>query len=243
MVKLDGYHLARNLDWGVTKEPMELGGNLRLFASAIIRRDPGYFVRNFIIVNFVLTSSGFAAFMCQPNDYGGRTGIILTVLLSAVAFKYGGDELIPLVPYPTILDSYVLFNIYIILGLGAVTFFFSTLCGLGGANKATLLMVDWGCTLKPGNLYKSRSIQPYDPVVELAICFALATSWFAFNALYWRKVYLRVQFNLKMVDDADIGWVVFKSKEPGPEGCFYSERLITYDREAGVTTVATADEA
>jgi hypothetical protein len=244
VTKLDGYYLARNLDWCVTKEAVELGGNERLCASAIVRRDPGYFVRNFIVVIFVLTTSGFAAFMCPPSDFGGRSGIILTVLLSAVAFKYGGDELIPLVPYPTILDSYVLFNIYIILGLGAVAFFFSTLCGLGGANKATVLMTDWACSLKPGNVYKMRWIQPYDPMVELAICFALAILWFTFNAVYWRRVHLRMQFNLKVVDDAELGWVVFKTSGSGPEGRFDSERLLTLERKVrNRTDVAAMDES
>ena len=44
--KMVDYHLARNLDWNVSREPMSYGGLQRLYAAAVVRRKPGYYIRN-----------------------------------------------------------------------------------------------------------------------------------------------------------------------------------------------------
>lgn len=228
MAKLGDFHLGAGLDWEVVREPLELGGNQRLNASAIVRRKPGYFVRNYIVVIFLLTTSGFAAFLCKPDDLGSRTGISLTVLLSAVAFKYGGSDSMPTVSYSTYLDSYILFNIYIILLASVVVYAFSVVCSLGGTVKERLLIRGYVCSAKPGAIYKLAWIPPYNPVAETAASLLLTGAWLAYNAWFWRKIYRRVLFNVQVVEDVGLGWMNYKPAEPppGPKGAFPSEQLI-----------------
>ena len=88
--EIEEYKLARNLAWEVTKEPVAYGGSQRLNASVIIKRKPEYFVRNYIFVIFLLTSSVFFTFLARPDDFNTRVVIIYTVLLSTIAFKYSG---------------------------------------------------------------------------------------------------------------------------------------------------------
>jgi hypothetical protein len=75
------------MDWEVTKDVPALGGFQKLNASPIIRRKPGYFVRNYIVIVYLLSSSAFTGFLAQPNDLNTRVTVIFTVLLSVVAFK------------------------------------------------------------------------------------------------------------------------------------------------------------
>ena len=63
------YHMGQNLEWEVSREPLAFGGFQRITASAIVRRKPGYFIRNYIIVVYLLTSSSFASFMARPDDF------------------------------------------------------------------------------------------------------------------------------------------------------------------------------
>ena len=105
----------------MTKEPASLGGFQRINSACIVRRKPGYFVRNYIVVIFLLTTSGFTTFFSRPDDFGTRVGINFTVLLSVVAFKYSGGGNIPQVPYSTILDSYINLNFYIVLFIAVVS--------------------------------------------------------------------------------------------------------------------------
>mmetsp|Transcript_67414 Transcript_67414/g.152569 ORF Transcript_67414/g.152569 Transcript_67414/m.152569 type:complete len:783 (-) Transcript_67414:278-2626(-) len=227
--KLTDFHLARNMDWEVTKEPASLGGFQRINSACIVRRKPGYFVRNYIVVIFLLTTSGFTTFFSRPDDFGTRVGINFTVLLSVVAFKYSGGGNIPQVPYSTILDSYINLNFYIVLFIAVVSFLFSMQCTMGGIMSGNMerLTEEVLCSSIPGHWYMMEWFPVYDPVLETGVGLFLTIVWVGTNAWYWDKVYKQMQVNLKVIDEVDIGWMIYKYKGPkGFKGCFDPERMI-----------------
>jgi len=241
--KMVDYHMARNLDWEVAKEPASYGGNQRLTAGAIVRRKPGYFVRNYVVVIFLLTSSTFTAFLAQPHDYNTRVSIIFTVLLSVVAFKNGGSDHMPQVSYATTLDAYILLNFYIVLALATVNFAFSAQCTMGGimSENPKRVKADISCSRDPGHKYGLHFIPSYDPVVETCVGIFLFGLWLGVNAWYWRKIWRRFQFNLRAIDDAEIGWMLYKYKGPkGTKGKYLSEKLIRFKPSLLNRAVSTA---
>lgn len=54
----------------------------------------------------------FTAYGVQRDNIGDRMAINLTLVLTAVAFKYVVKEEIPNVPYLTILDKYILIGFF-----------------------------------------------------------------------------------------------------------------------------------
>jgi hypothetical protein len=213
------YHLARNMDWKVTREAMEYGGLELIQAAAIVRRKPGYFVRNYVVIVFLITSSSFAAFMAGPDNMEGRSGIIFMIMLTVIAFKYSGGDVMPKVPYSTILATYITLNFYIVLLVGVVAFGFSMVCVSGGSldlGDPENVNVDIGCSRMPGRWYNMPWIPEYDPVVETSVGMFLVGVWMLFNYLFWKPVWDRIQLNLKIIDDVDIGWMSYKAtKKPG----------------------------
>lgn len=222
------FHLARNLDWEVTKEPVSLGGFEKLKAGCIVRRKPGYFVRNYLIIVWLLSTSAFTAFNARPDDFNSRVVIVFTVILAVVAFKYSGSEEIPVVSYPTILDSYVLANFYTALGLGTVTFMFTTQCTMGGvmSQNNVRVMKDVLCSRMPGRWYGMDWIPPYSPQVETGVGLWLGFAWIYWNYQHWSKMKARIEFNLKVVDEVGIGWMNYKAKKGVVKGRYMSEHLI-----------------
>ena len=215
VAKLVDWHLARNLDWSVTREPVSLGGFQRLNAAAIIRRKPGYFVRNFIVIIFLLTSSTFAAFNAPPNDMSTRMMVVFTSLLAIISFKFGGDPAIPTPPYPTILDTYIMVCFYVNLFVMVVTMLFTVQCTMGGimSGNPKRLKRDVQCQLSPGHWYGLGGVLPaYNVWSETLAGLAIFVVWIGTNYWYWHRVWHRVQFNLRVVDQVGIGWMVYKFK-------------------------------
>ena len=75
-------------------------------------------------------------------------------------------------------------------------------------------------------------IPPYNPVVETVVSLVLAAVWMGTNAWYWNKVWKRVQFNLNVIDEVDIGWMIYKFKgRKGMKGKYDSEKLIAFKED------------
>jgi len=242
VAKMVNYHLARNLDWAITKENVSFGSNQLLNASAIVRRKPGYFVRNYVIIIFLLTSSSFSVFLAKPDEYNTRASIIFTVLLSVVAFKYSGSNHMPRVSYATILDAYILLNFYIVLAVAAVSFGFSTVCQASGIRDdregQNKVMKDILCSENPGRWYHMDFIPAYSPVVETSVGIILFLFWLGCNSWYWLKVYHRVVFCLNVIDDVNIGWMMYPFKGPGKKGQFCSEKFMDSSGEVDTSIFA-----
>jgi hypothetical protein len=230
--ELSEFHLSQHLDWFVSKESAGSGGSQRLNACAIVRRKPKYYIRNYILVVFMLSSSSFSAFLARPEDYETRAVVIFTVLLSVVAFKYNAGEEIPRVPYSTIFEAYVILNFYALLGIGFLTFGFSMVCGMGGTESGNDKKVqrDVTCSRVPGRLYSMDFIWQYDPVYETCTGLIVFAIWLFCNSWYWNGIMENFHQNVAAVNDSGLKWLKFKYVE-GEEGLFPVERYVLWKED------------
>jgi hypothetical protein len=234
------YHLAGKLDWEVTREPVSLGGNQRLNACAVVRRKPGYYIRNYVVIIFLLSTASFTSFIARPDDYETRSMIIFTLLLSVVAFKYSGDDLLPSLSYPTTLDAYILLNFYVVLLVGVTSFGFATVCGMSGVRSGNPRKVekDYLCSDEPGRWYGMTFIPGYGPVFETSLGLFVFGLWMSANLWYWLKVYNRTLFNVDIINRVELGWMKHdenqrskQAKHKGKKGHYMSGKLLTHKRE------------
>ena len=79
-----------------------------LYMAVIARRRPGYYVWNVFFPTLLLTLMAAAIFSVPASDAAGRLGLILTLVLTSVAFKFVVAQSLPKIPYNTCLDWYVL---------------------------------------------------------------------------------------------------------------------------------------
>ncbi len=179
-----------------------------------------------IIVVFLLTTTTFVGFACRPDDLNSRITVVFTVLLALVSFKYGGSAQLPIVSYPTILDSYILINFYICLLLGFVQIMISFQCTSSGINNPDKVMRDTLCSLSPGEWFGAPWIPKYNPLFEILISFGLLLIWLGVNYWYWKKLYKRVIRNLEIIDEVGLGWMSYKAKNKAMKGKYDAERLI-----------------
>ena len=61
----------------------------------------------------------FSVVCISPEDAGDRLSITLTLVLTAVAYKYVIAQQLPAISYLTLMDKYVLFSFFL-LGVGVV---------------------------------------------------------------------------------------------------------------------------
>jgi len=81
-----------------------------------LRRKSEGWLKNVILLLWLICSCAFAAFSLDPKDLGDRFGIVLTLLLTATAFKFVVSDSLPKVTYMTVLDKYVSYcNLVLIL--------------------------------------------------------------------------------------------------------------------------------
>jgi len=110
-----------------------------------------------------------------------------------------------------------------------VSFLFSMQCTMGGIMSGNMerLTEEVLCSSIPGHWYMMEWFPVYDPVLETGVGLFLTIVWVGTNAWYWDKVYKQMQVNLKVIDEVDIGWMIYKYKGPkGFKGCFDPERMI-----------------
>ena len=78
-----------------------------------VERDPGFYFGSIILPNFLIVAAAFAAFpvSIDEEDLGfiaDRLSISVTLMLTAVAFRYVITEQLPKVTYLTVMDYYLL---------------------------------------------------------------------------------------------------------------------------------------
>lgn len=76
--------------------------------AIIVQRKPWFFELNVIIVLFVLTSMSFMTARIAADDIADMSSITLTLILTAVAYKFIIADNMPKCSYSTALDKYVL---------------------------------------------------------------------------------------------------------------------------------------
>jgi len=73
-----------------------------------VRRLSWFYMQNIVLMMFILTSLGLLAFTMDVSDLGSRVSTVLTIILTAVAFKFIISDNLPKVQYNTAIDYYVL---------------------------------------------------------------------------------------------------------------------------------------
>ena len=106
----------RSIDFFRTRSEGTLIRYPLLYIAVIARRRPGYYVWNTFVPTLLLTLMAASIFTVPASDAAGRLGLILTLVLTSVAFKFVVSQSLPKIPYNTSLDWYVLGS-FVILAL------------------------------------------------------------------------------------------------------------------------------
>jgi hypothetical protein len=144
---------------------------LRMF----IQRNPLYYLTNVILPLFLIISMALSSFALPPDKLDVRLAIILTLLLTAVAFKYVVAGYLPKVSYVTLLDGYVITAYLALVLIGAENCFAFQYSDMAvtrthDLNFAIWFAASWGfihviiliATLFPNLIYQS-----WDSVVKV----------------------------------------------------------------------------
>ena len=82
-----------------------------------IKRKYSYFLTNIVFLMFLISLLSFTTFFVSPDNTGERLSVILTLLLTAVTFKFVVSQSLPPVSYLTVLDWYVLTSVIFIFAV------------------------------------------------------------------------------------------------------------------------------
>jgi hypothetical protein len=88
------------------QNPSHKGTNIKLQ----VLRKPGYYINNICSVQIMLAILCMSSFALPPDDLGDQISIIITLMLTSVAFKFVIADALPKVTYSTLMDSFILMN-------------------------------------------------------------------------------------------------------------------------------------
>jgi len=86
-------------------------------AFLAVRRKHEFYTSNVTIIGGALATLGMTAFVIEIEDFADRSSVVLTLLLTTVAFKFVISQDLPKVPYFTILDTYMYVAIFFLMGI------------------------------------------------------------------------------------------------------------------------------
>jgi len=81
---------------------------------------------NLYLPTLLISSSAFIAFVFYVEDFDGRSSVLMTLLLTVVAFKQVIGQNLPRLPYITYLDRYALVSLALIVLIGVIAAALST---------------------------------------------------------------------------------------------------------------------
>lgn len=77
-----------------------------------VQRVAAFYIQNIISVMAVLPVLAFVAFLMEYNNLGDRSNTVLTLILTAVTFKFTAVEgSLPKVPYNTLIDYFMIYSL------------------------------------------------------------------------------------------------------------------------------------
>jgi len=104
--------LASITEYTMLSPWVDFQGEQPLSIRLRVEREPGYYFGSIILPNFLIVTAAFAAFPVLINDedssVADRLSITVTLMLTAVAFKYVITEQLPKITYLTLMDYYLL---------------------------------------------------------------------------------------------------------------------------------------
>jgi len=111
-----------------------------IFLIQNVSRHPEFYVLNLYLPTFLISSSGFIAFVFAVEDFNGRATVLMTLLLTVVAFKQVITQNLPRLPYVTYMDRYALVSLALIVLIGVIAAAESTatVCVVAPTRRPTL---------------------------------------------------------------------------------------------------------
>ena len=85
----------------------------------LVERFSWFYIQNVVFIMLGISLLGLCSFALDIHETGARVGNILTLILTAVAFKFILASILPKVPYNTIIDYYILYSTF---QMGLMTF-------------------------------------------------------------------------------------------------------------------------
>jgi len=82
-----------------------------------IERNPWYYLANVVVPLFLIVMLSMCAFALPVSDLSDRMSVVLTLVLTSVAFKYVVAGYLPKMSYMTFLDKYVLISFVMLCGV------------------------------------------------------------------------------------------------------------------------------
>lgn len=98
--------------------PKETNTKPELHIEIFVSRKSGYYIKNIVLPNALLTSLGFSILLLDTNDLTSRMNVIITLLLAVIAFKFATSASVPVLSYDTSLDSYLVVLYYLLFSMG-----------------------------------------------------------------------------------------------------------------------------
>lgn len=98
--------------------PKETNTKPELHIEIFVSRKSGYYIKNIVLPNALLTSLGFSILLLDTNDLTDRMNVIITLLLAVIAFKFATSASVPVLSYDTSLDSYLVVLYYLLFSMG-----------------------------------------------------------------------------------------------------------------------------
>ena len=148
-----------------------------LVLSVKLIRHPSNYFFNIVLPMFVIVLMGFPCLLLEATAFTDRLSIVLTMLLTVIAYKAYTAEMIPKVNYLTWIEKYLVFSTLLLTGLGV---------------ESTLLF--WLSTVDSGSCWapaettaqttaeKSSSLACYLYSMETHLCGLLSLLWCLWHA-------------------------------------------------------------
>jgi len=114
--KRDGLYLCRS-------DPTSSNSGVRynsLFLIQPVIRNPEFYLLNLYLPSFLISSSCLVIWVFLVEDFSSRSNIIMTLLLTVVAFRPTIGQNLPRLPYITYLDRYAVVSLAMIIVIGII---------------------------------------------------------------------------------------------------------------------------
>uniref|UniRef100_A0A7S2V206 Neurotransmitter-gated ion-channel ligand-binding domain-containing protein n=1 Tax=Fibrocapsa japonica TaxID=94617 RepID=A0A7S2V206_9STRA len=79
----------------------------RAYLALTVSRKPEHILWNVMVIMALVGFMSFSTYALNPSDLGDRQACVLTLLLTTVAFKYVTIQMMPEVPYVTLMDAVI----------------------------------------------------------------------------------------------------------------------------------------
>lgn len=101
-------------EW-LASSPVVRSGGLKYAVTQVclqMERRPEYFINNVWTMLTLLAALGLILFMLEASSQGERIVYVVTVMLTAFAYKFSINSDLPAVPYSTLMDHYISASVY-----------------------------------------------------------------------------------------------------------------------------------